>query len=493
MSNLKASLTLSVVLAGALSAQGPGDVRPTSQDGALSDADVKKLSDLLIAWYPPKERDGKPVKIDQKKVDAAEAEFAKEIERLKKAAGDKLVSDFKGWSEVFYRFRAANMVKSPSGFGTPQVAKTRMDVGATTLEFTYAYVLPNGFDARNKYPLLICLHDESDGEKDYTGQKYLEEVYLKAPKELRDQFIYLAPNIGPKAGGKDVRIEFGDDAQFFNVYRPLNDMLLRFPIDADRICVEGTGRGGELAANLVSYKPQQWAGAAIRSALPRNVKLLANAPTVGMAFHYRQGGRVTNAKDALAAVEAMKAAGAPVVTAAYDALATGADQKARAGMANDPVHDATGPILSFLLERRRMASPKTFSFSTDKARFRFGYWVRLGRFDFETKPARIDVKVNDADNVIELTSSQIEDFRLLLSDAVIDLGRPVKVVVNGKPVFEGKRERSFDEFFANWNGNRIDPSIVPCATIDVVVPAADPAPANGEAGKTDPAAGADKK
>jgi hypothetical protein len=437
----------------------------------LTEQDVQKLSDLLIAGYPPKERDGKEVKIDQKKVDAALADWRKEIERLKKAFGDKLVDDAVGWGEVFYRVRAAGFMRSPSGFGTPQVAKCKVDSGANTLEFTYAYVLPAGFDLRKRYPMLICLHDDAEGDKDYTGQKYLEEVYLKAPKELRDQFVYLAPNIGPKAGGKEVRIQFGDAAQFLNVLIPMSEMTRKFPVDLDRVFIEGTGRGGELAANLVIYRPHQWAGAALRSSLPRSLALIRNASNVALAFHYRTGGTVTNAKEALATIEKLKADGY-ATTAAYDALAPAADQKARAGMASDPVHDATGPILTFFSDKKRATWPMQVHYGSDKPGYTRGYWARMGAGDLDpARPSKVEVKVDRASNVVEVTTANLEDFRLLLSSQVVDFDKPIKVSLNGKAAaFDGKLAREFDYFFKYWTDNQRDPGHPPCAQIELVVP-----------------------
>lgn len=475
--------TVALLLATALSAQQPA--------AALAEADLKKLSELLAVMIPPRERDGKDYKPDAKKEEAAAAAFEKEVERLKKSLGDKLVSDFAGWSEISHRVRTLNGVKSPSGFGTPQETKVALDVASVRLEFTYALVLPVGYDPKKRYPLVVCLHDEADGEKDYTGSKYLSEVLLKAPKELKDQFVFMAPNLGPKAGGKDVRIEFGDDNQFLNVYAPLRQVLERHSIDVDRLYVEGTGRGGELAANLVAYKPFQWAAAAIRTAMPRKPALMSNAFDVPCVYHYRQGSKAANAKTALQELETQKAAGQPIVLTTYDPLPPNLDQRARAGMLTDPVHDATGPILTFFADKKRRPPPKAFTFATDKAMFKTAQWVRIVTADFEPEPARVTVKTDAATNTVDVTVEHIESFRVLLSDAVVDLDKPVKVVVNGTTLHDGKLDRAFDAFFNNWRPNRVDPGYTPCAQVNIDVPppkAEDKkegaAPKEAEAGKT---------
>lgn len=444
-------------------------LKPPQDQKGLAEADIKKLVDVLSVMLPPKERDGKEFKPDAKKIDAAAAEYDKEIERLKKAYGETLVSDVAGWSEISFRLRQAHGLKSPSGFGSVQEAKVEIDRASVKLQFTYAFVIPQGYDPKKKYPLVVCLHDDSDSDKEYSGAKYLTEVLLKAPKELKDQFIFMAPTLGPKAGGKDVRIEFGDDNQFINVYAPIREMLLRFSVDADRIYLEGTGRGGELAANLVAYKPQQWSAAAIRSAMPRKPGLMANALDVPLQYHFRQGGKAANAKDAVKEIESQKTAGLPVAVVTYDPLPPNLDQRARAGMATDPVHDATGPMLAFFGDKRRRSPPKSFEFTTDKAMFGSGYWSRILKADWELG-AKLAVKVDAEKNEITVTADHVEEFRLLFHDAILDLGRPVKVTVNGKVLSDGKVERSLEEFLKNWRVNRVDPWFVPCTQLDLVVP-----------------------
>ncbi len=463
---------------------------PQDQKG-LAEADIKKMVDVLSVMLSPKEKDGKEFKPDAKKIDAAAIEYEKEIERLKKAYGETLVSDVVGWGEISHRLRTTHGIKSPSGFGSVQEAKLDVDRAALRLQFTYAFVLPQGYDPKKKFPLIVCLHDDSDSDKEYSGAKYLNEVMLKAPKELKDQYLFMAPNLGPKAAGKDVRIEFGDDNQFINVYAPIREMLLRYSVDVDRVYVEGTGRGGELAANLVAYKPQQWAAAAIRSAVPRKPGLMANAVDVPLEYHFRQGGKAANAKDAVTEIEKQKAAGLPVAVVAYDPLAPNLEQRARAGMGTDPVHDASAAILKFFADKRRRTPPKSFDFSTDKPMFGTAYWSRITKADWELG-AKLSIKLDVAKNEIDVKTEHIEEFRLLFHDAIVDLGRPVKVTVNGKVLSDGKLERSLDEFLKNWRGNRVDPWFVPCAQLDLVVPIEEKAaekpadkPADGaEAGKT---------
>jgi pimeloyl-ACP methyl ester carboxylesterase len=437
----------------------------------LTEADVKTLSDLLTDMFPVTERDGKEIRVDYRKKEKATEDFKKEIERLKVDLGPGLVSDFSGWGEIFQRYRVANGVKNASGFGYPQEIKVPVTSRLTKLEYAYSVVLPLGYDVRKRYPAVVCLHDSSDSDRDFVGSKYLSEVHLKAPRDVKDQFILIAPNLGPRAAGKDVRIEFGDDNQLLGVLYPLFDALQRFAIDADRVSLEGTGRGGELAALLASYRPQQWASVVIRNAVPRDVALFGNAKLVPTSFHLREEGPLAGAKETLDKLEAMKAAGAPFSFVKYPALSKSQESRARVGMATDPIAEATQPALEFALDKKRDYAPKNVEFSVDNHRFRQMYWVRVERFDSTKEdPARISVSVDATNNVVKVTAKKIEEFRLLLSDAVVDLGRPVKVEVNGKQLLDSMFDRSFDAFFENWTYMKVDPGVVPCAQADLAVP-----------------------
>ncbi|HYC79101.1 MAG TPA: hypothetical protein VEI02_15885 [Planctomycetota bacterium] len=464
------------LIAAALLVAVPVCARPQEP---LGDADVKKLSELLYGMYPPEPRTPRDPKVDPKKVEAASVEFRKECDRLWKQHADKLVANVAPWGEVFQRYRVLGGVKSPSGLSTVQTATVPGRDGIYALEFTYAYILPNGYDAsKRRYPLMICLHDDSESDKDMTGARYLADLYLKTPKELRDQFIFLAPNLGPKSGGKEVRIEFGDANSFKGVFLPMKQILESFAVDNDRIFLEGTGKGGELACEIAAYRPVYFAGLHVRSALPRRPKMLANAAAVPATFYFRKGGRVTNAKDKLAELETMKASGAQVELVAFDPLPPAQEARARLGMENDPVAECTANLLQACTERKRGLFPKTFSFFSDNGMFNVSSWARLVKADYG-KGARLTVAVNDADNLIDVKTENIEVFRLFLNDAIVDLSRPVKIVVNGKPMRDEKFERSLDYLLGYFRGARLDAGVLPVAQVELTVLPDEPAPAEG--------------
>jgi hypothetical protein len=65
------------------------------------------------------------------------------------------------------------------------------------------------------------------------------------------------------------------------------------------------------------------------------------------------------------------------------------------------------------------------------------HWVNLEQLDAGSgKPPVLDVNVDKETNAIQLTSSGVRAVSFFLSDDVVDLGREVRIVVNGQPVKE---------------------------------------------------------
>src|SRR5204863_8386003 len=111
------------------------------------------------------------------------------------------------------------------------------------VEFHYGLILPNGFDPKKHYPLIVALHDKGHKDEKVSGPKYLDDVWMKLPKEERDKFIFIAPTMGPGSAGKEHRVEWGDKLHFDTVYRCLAAALNTLPIDLDRIYLDGSGEG----------------------------------------------------------------------------------------------------------------------------------------------------------------------------------------------------------------------------------------------------------
>ncbi|MGB0685547.1 MAG: hypothetical protein ACPGQD_05105 [Planctomycetota bacterium] len=102
------------------------------------------------------------------------------------------------------------------------------------------------------------------------------------------------------------------------------------------------------------------------------------------------------------------------------------------------------------------------------------YWVQATNFDSATEdgaePARFKVAVDRDSNTITLDTAAIYRVRIYLSDAILDLDRPITVVRNGEP-YTYQPSRSIGTLLSNF-GSTLDRSVFPSmiSSLDVPLP-----------------------
>ena len=69
-------------------------------------------------------------------------------------------------------------------------------------------------------------------------------------------------------------------------------------------------------------------------------------------------------------------------------------------------------------------------------------------------------------NVITLDAPDVTQLTLRLSDRLVDLDQPIKVLLNGKSVFEGKVTRQADAILKSLQ-QRSDPNSAATALLDI--------------------------
>jgi hypothetical protein len=84
--------------------------------------------------------------------------------------------------------------------------------------------------------------------------------------------------------------------------------------------------------------------------------------------------------------------------------------------------------------------------------------------------AEIRAKVNSETNTIEVKSNNVESFRIVLSDDLLNLDKPVAVVVNGKEVARQEVTRSLDYLLGVNSANSHDPDKLAVGQLIISVP-----------------------
>ena len=98
------------------------------------------------------------------------------------------------------------------------------------------------------------------------------------------------------------------------------------------------------------------------------------------------------------------------------------------------------------MNAQRRAPPKVFQWiCKDQSAQRLAHWVNLDVLDDPPVVPTLEVAVLDTPedpNTVSLKTRGVRSLTLFLSDQIVDLDRPVRVLVNGKPATEARIEGS---------------------------------------------------
>jgi len=260
------------------------------------------------------------------------------------------------------------------------------------------------FPRRAPSPMLVTVHD---GEQLIAGPRHvgawLKEQYAgSAWSTLRDDWIVAAP-FAPTG---DFRTEKGRE-----MYRPLMEALSqfwkRYHVDFDRVLLEG----GEQSFPLATRLPVFFAGIVFRGGWrlePEQRKDVRNFATIPVYVIDDE----KLGKD-------LRDAGHPRVT--------------------------VGPAsrrLAWMAARRRQWPTKVKWTATNSDQV-LPFWINLDKLDWRAPERLLTADVIDSEedpNTIRITAKAIERLSIFLNDDLVDLDRPVRVLINGRLVYD-KRPR----------------------------------------------------
>jgi len=204
-------------------------------------------------------------------------------------------------------------------------------------------------------------------------------------------------------------------------------LVLQFGVDPDRVFLTGWSDGGFTAVWLGSHYPHLVAGIAPACANWQytnvcNVGLL-NSPTLAVDGWY-DGGYNTGQFNR------------------WHVLNTAGAQAAgiwgHHGHAYKPYEDLgeLKQILAWAKSKRRNLWPKRVRYATWNLSWHRAFWFSIERMADPALAAQIDAEVKPG-NRIEVKTWNVAEYKLDLSDALLDPGKPVTVTTNGKPSYAG--------------------------------------------------------
>ncbi len=404
------------------------------------------------------------------------------IEKVREAhKGEDILRHVDSWVDVFARVNAKGKVQKPDGCGRARNLRADHAERGKEIGFDFTLYVPPLYDGRKTWPLIVALHDKGSN-----GEKYLNEVLLRNDKELRelrDQFVIIAPSIGERTVGKkasdQMRVDWYGPVHYFGIAKCISEALKLCNIDTTRIFLEGCGEGGRAGLDLASLQPKLFAAVAVRNASPKAQNFLVNLKSqAGIMIVSREDQLFASedGKTLRTQLDALKAANAlDLELKTFPALDPGKVKAALGSQKVDPVVDASAEILAFFAARQRKPFPDSLAYVTDDlSRYRRTAWLVIDRGDADKEAGLsvvVSAELDRAANAVRIKSQNLQACRLYLNDRMLDLDKPVKVFVNDKEVLEAKVERSLDYMLGFSDDNPTDPSAMVVGELRITVPA----------------------
>jgi hypothetical protein len=394
----------------------------SAADRLLTDKDLKKVSGKVSDWYEAiAEGKGKM---------EAEADIREELGKLngknRKLKGTTLLASPEDLGAMIYLSNKFDRKQPKRGAG--KVMERTVDNGARgTVE--YALWSPAKYKAKSgPYPLIITLPEEGENPKAHISNRWVSGA-------LRESTIIASPKM-PGDSGKWSELE-GLTA----VMLTLRNVSEIYAIDFDRVFIGGRQLGGEAALAIANMFPSRFAGA------------FCWAGDAG------DGIPVENLKHL------------PVLISGGGSKATAFEERAKEAGVEGVTLVASGgedAIIEWMSALKRNSYPTSFSLIPGATFPTNAYWLQVPRLP-DVAGVRVDVEVNREQNTITLTGAGLTEVTLYLSDAIVDMSKPVVVIANGKR-YEDQFERSFRVFLDMLYAGKVDPGRVFVASKQYYLP-----------------------
>lgn len=243
-----------------------------------------------------------------------------------------------------------------------------------------------------------------------------------------------------------------------------------FWVDSERVTLAGVSMGGYGTWNVGLRWPDRWAALApIAGGIGRfgalsdkddySLALLENGRNVPVYSAHGTKDPIVPFEPDREACQLLERIGGHVKFLSLDV-----------GHTPDALKQAVeGPIfnemLAFVAESRRVTSPADVTYVAVSEKQDGADWLRIVERTGASRP-RLEGHVSQEGRLVTVTTVGCRKARVFLDERVLDGGRPIQVVANGRRVFEGKITASVEAVLESWRTRR-DPGLVYAAAVDV--------------------------
>ena len=108
---------------------------------------------------------------------------------------------------------------------------------------------------------------------------------------------------------------------------------------------------------------------------------------------------------------------------------------------NPEITSTNYTVFDFLKEKKRIKNPEIIDFSTYQLKYNNAYWVTIERLISFSERAKLHAEIT-GNNFITIETKNIAEISLQPSDLIIDRTKPLKVLINGKILFNQCRKEN---------------------------------------------------
>lgn len=449
----------------------PKKAETQNKNAKLSEADVAAFEPLLAKYL--NEEDGKPKSEAQEQLLKAMEDYSE------KNKVSSPVADVDAWLGMFKRYNA-EVYSKKKVYATGRIKTEEFTKSAKGEHYVFEYSLfvPKDYDRTKAWPVLVCLHDE---DAKGLGKSYIKKVWqtTKESKALCEQFIILAPHFPERLARKKIKVVVGgkrtsvkttakkiswlNNYYLQSIIFSLHEVRKEYNCDPTRIFLEGVGAGGDAALTLAAMTPGRFAGVISRHGKLRDPELLNGLQFTPSMFLMREeskfakgdgGAFWTKLKEAEAGKDkftALQLETFPTLGKKKPSLKMLADQS------SEPLYDANAKIAEFLTKHSIDPAPKQIRIVSNNRLFRAHAYLRVMDHDIaEGKILDCIAKFDREKNTVELTGSGFSRVNLFLNDSILDLSKPIQVLVNGKQVDARVPDRSASRMLKTFDNANLD-------------------------------------
>lgn len=338
----------------------------------------------------------KAVLADEKSYEAA-LKKVREVGKLSKSA----VGDFLKKFSYNYQAQKGGVVQ-----------KT---VKVTAGERHYTLSIPAAYDQKKSWPLIISLHGAGgNGNDEY---KWLWSAHAKKWNG------FVASPSGEPAGAQ----WFPEQEEF--VLAVYKDVINTFNVNTNCVYIHGFSNGGNGAWFYSICYPWLFGAGCSRSGGCTAPEDLANLLNVGMYITHGEKDTVIPCEHDRECAQTLKKLG-------YDYVYVEVP-----GGGHDPFVDKTPKIIEYFNKHPRNPWPKKIVFLSKGDKLARAYWIEASK---TSRYFSIEAQVQEGNKIVITCKEKPDEIILHLSDALVDMDKPVVVSLNDNEVHNGLVTRSLE-------------------------------------------------